>query len=406
MKTICFVVPSFPSVSETFVTNQLLQAKLHGYQVVLLTNKLLPLKQSSQQELLIKYGVIEHTNVVDYNIPENKLKRSIITFFLILKYFKYWSREKNLLLRKRFSILPFQLAFYSQFKNVTVFHIQFALAGLEIARMKSIGILPGKIITTFHGYDAHFENENQLTLLQNRYSLLLKYSQYLTINTNYLRKKVQLLGGELNKIKTIPMGIDLDFFYSRKDKLIQDYSEIRLISVGRLVELKGFDYAIKSVKIIIQKGFNVQYTIVGEGVEKAKLLKLISKLELKDSVFIVGKKNQTEIKALLEDNHVFLMSSVTDGTNRAEAQGVVTAEAQAMGLPVVAFRSGGVPYTILENKTGFLVNEKNVEDYARSIIKIIEDPKCYKKMSIAAKSFIKNHFSRESLAKDFFDLYE
>src|SRR5690606_13074021 len=184
------------------------------------------------------------------------------------------------------------------------------------------------------GYDAHFETQDRLILLQQRYRLLLKYSQYLTINTNYLSKKVQLLGGEIGKIKIIPMGIDLEFFQSKSEKSISAKATIQLISIGRLVELKGFEYAVKSVKILVDKGFDVQYTIVGEGKDKDTLLQLISKLNLTESVFLVGAKSQTDIKILLEENHIFLMSSITDSTNRAEAQGVVVAEAQAMGLPV------------------------------------------------------------------------
>src|SRR5690606_9807928 len=283
-KTICFVVPSFPTVTETFVTNQVLQAKMHGYQVLLLTDKLLPLEQSSQQELLTKHHILERIYVVAYDIPKSKLKRRIKAFFLILKHFKYWLRFEELSIRKRFSTLPFQLAFYNQFKEVSVFHIQFALAGLEIAKMKSIGLLPAKIITTFHGYDAHFETQDRLILLQQRYRLLLKYSQYLTINTNYLSKKVQLLGGEIGKIKIIPMGIDLEFFQSKSEKSISAKATIQLISIGRLVELKGFEYAVKSVKILVDKGFDVQYTIVGEGKDKDTLLQLISKLNLTESV--------------------------------------------------------------------------------------------------------------------------
>src|SRR5690606_11510463 len=196
----------------------------------------------------------------------------------------------------------------------------------------------------------------------------------------------------------------LEFFQSKSEKSISAKATIQLISIGRLVELKGFEYAVKSVKILVDKGFDVQYTIVGEGKDKDTLLQLISKLNLTESVFLVGAKSQTDIKILLEENHIFLMSSITDSTNRAEAQGVVVAEAQAMGLPVVAYRSGGVPYTILENKTGFLASEKNIEEFAYHIIKLIENPHLYIDMSVSAKRFAINNFSRDLLAQKFFEL--
>lgn len=406
MKTICFVVPSFPTVSETFVTNQLVQAKKQGYKIVVLTKKQLTLNQSSQKKLLEKHQILKSIHIIDFNIPRRKLKRRLQALVLIIKHLKYWLRVKEMPLRRRFSMLPFQLNFYKQFKDVSVFHIQFAVAGIELAKMKHIGLLPGDIVTTFHGYDAHFKDVDELSRLQQRYKGLLTESKYITANTSYLTKKITLIGAEVSKLHTIPMGVDLKFFKSTQEKQILPNRKVNLLSVGRLVALKGFDYAIKSVKILVDEGYDIHYTIVGSGAEKEALEQLIKDLKLTKQVFLLGAKHQNEIKQLLEINQVFLMSSITDETGRAEAQGLVTAEAQAMGLPVVAFKSGGVPHTVLDGKTGFLVLEKDIEAYAQAILKIIDDPKLFKTMSNEARNFTKTHFSSEKLALDMMKLYE
>lgn len=405
MKTVCFVVLGFPKITETFITNQVLQAKIHGYQTMILTERLMSFENSSQAELLTEHALLESTQVIDFKIPKNKIKRRAKAFVLILKYLKYWLRVKDISFRERFSMLPFQLAFYYQFKEVSVFHIQFALAGIQIAKMKSIGLLSGRLVTTFHGYDAHYENLEELSSLKLRYKLLLKESLYLTVNTAYLAKKILSFGAQASSIKIIPMGIDLDFFNSKTEKRISLNSTIQLLSVGRLIELKGFEYAIKSIKLLVDRGYKVSYTIIGEGREKDSLLELITTLKLQDTVFLVGVKTQKEIKDLFEMHDIFLMSSITDKTNRAEAQGVVTAEAQAMGLPVIAFRSGGVPYTLLDTETGFLIEEKNVEAYAEAIRKLATNPVLYKTMSVTAKNFATENFSRKTLSAKFFDLY-
>ncbi|WP_225035557.1 glycosyltransferase [Winogradskyella sp. SM1960] len=400
------MINKFPSISETFVTNHILQAKLHGYKVIVMTNIKLGLNNSSQKSLLSQHSILEKTYEVDYKIPKSKIKRRIKAFFLIIKFFKFWVRFKGGNTRKLFSTIPFKLGFYHQFKSISVFHVQFAKSGLELAKMKSVGLLKGKIITTFHGYDAHFKDDKGLSQLKQRYDLLFKMSESLTVNTIYLRDKVIALGGNPNGIKVIPMGIDLHFFEAQKEKFFSDNSVVNLVSIGRLVSLKGFEYAINSVKVIVDKGYDVLYTIVGDGEEKDRLQQLIYDLELSNKVFLVGAKNQQEIKDLLEANHIFLMSSITDETNRSEAQGVVTAEAQAMGLPIVAFRNGGVPYTIDEGKTGVLVKEKDVEAYAEGIIKLIESPDLYVNMSKNAKEFVSENFCRETLSELFFKLYD
>ena len=100
------------------------------------------------------------------------------------------------------------------------------------------------------------------------------------------------------------------------------------------------------------------------------------------------------------------MTSVYDKIGRRETQGVVTAEAQACGLPVVAFRSGGVPYTIEEGKTGFLAEEKNVLEFTQHLRKLCIDEPLRKKMGQNARKFIEDNFCLSKLAQKQISLYE
>ncbi|MDK2771719.1 MAG: glycosyltransferase, partial [Flavobacterium sp.] len=116
-------------------------------------------------------------------------------------------------------------------------------------------------------------------------------------------------------------------------------------------------------------------------------------LNILDVVSLLGIKTQDYIKEIFKTIYIFLMYSIKDSTGREETQGVVSAEAQAMGLPVVAFNSGGVPYTIKENETGFLIEQKNIEKYAEAIAFLIDNPEVYEKMSLQAPKFIENNLS-------------
>ena len=117
---------------------------------------------------------------------------------------------------------------------------------------------------------------------------------------------------------------------------------------------------------------------------------------------LYGQASQNEIKNLLDKSHLFLMTSIADTTGRQETQGVVTAEAQAMGLPVVAFKSGGVPFTVLENKTGLLVAEKDTQAMAHAITTIIENPERYKQMSKAANLWANAQFNPSKMVSDYY----
>jgi colanic acid/amylovoran biosynthesis glycosyltransferase len=406
MKTICFVVPVFPTVSETFVTNQIVGAKLKGYSVRVLTYKLGDVAQSSQQELIQKHDILKDTIVIDYKIPKTKLKQLIVGLIPIIKYFKYWIRPVNISMKHRILNWPFLLDYYGKFADVDVFHVNFAMNGIRLSEMKQNGLLKAKLITTFHGHDAHYKNEKVLKKLQSRYKILFKVADYVTVNTPYLETNVLSLGCQQEKLHVIPMAIDVAYFNSDKVKELPNKSEIKLISVGRLIDFKGFTYAIEAIHILVNKGVNIHYTIVGEGFLLKSLQQQIKDLKLENHIKLVGKRSQDYIKQALDTHHIYLMSSITDEEGRSETQGVVTAEAQAMGLPVVAFNNGGIPYTIRDRETGFLVPEKDIVAYANAINQLIEQPNYYQKISKNAREFAVNNFSNELMIERFMILYE
>jgi colanic acid/amylovoran biosynthesis glycosyltransferase len=277
---------------------------------------------------------------------------------------------------------------------------------MEVAKMKSIRVINAEVITTFHGYDAHYKSQKELHNLQKRYKTLFAVSKYITVNTPYLAEKVKALGCASNKLRVIPMGVDLNYFMSQVNRKPINRKEIKLLSVGRLVELKGFEFAIRAIKILVDKGFLLHYTLIGDGELFNDYNILVKRLQLDTGVMFMGKQSQAIIKQELEKHDIFLMSSITDKTGRAEAQGLVTAEAQAMGLPVVAFKSGGVPYTIKDNETGLLVPEKDINAFAETIIKVLEFPELYHSMSEAAKRFAKEEFSNVKMTHHFAELYK
>ncbi|MBT8394714.1 MAG: glycosyltransferase, partial [Bacteroidia bacterium] len=285
------------------------------------------------------------------------------------------------------------------------FHVHFGHFGMDLALMKKMGVLASKIITTFHGYDANMKSEKEKQVLIKQYKNLFVQSDTITVNTNYLKDILLQLNCENDKLKIIPMGINMDLFKCDKIKKISTNKPVNLISIGRIIELKGHKYAIQSVKKLIDKGYTIHYTIIGTGRLKNELKNLINKLDVSEHVVLVGKKSQSEIKEYFEASHLFLMSSVTDSDNRREAQGLVTIEAQASGLPVIGFDSGGVKYTFINNKTGILVNEKDTDAYANAIAQLINDVDLYQSCSLAAPEFVNANFNLDITSKKFISLY-
>jgi len=393
---IVYKINSFPLKSETFVVNQIITGIILGYRVNVFVNELLPLENSSQFDLFSKYGIdkliIEKTTFRKVS-PIKKLFR--ILRLVILKeapwywlktfnYFKYGLRG----LKGR----TFEKLYENRFVlNADLIHIQFGLAKDDIDLLKSYGFIKGRVITTFHGYDAHFNKSN---LIQKKfyYKNLFTVGDFFTANTNYLYDQLITLGCDKGKIEVIPMTVDTEYFYPIKK---HQNKRIRIISVGRLITFKGHSYGISALKLLVDNGYDIEYTIIGDGPELENLTAKTRALNLQNIVDFKGVCNQSEILKNLQHSDIFLMTSTADYSGRRETQGLVTAEAQACGLPVVAFASGGVPYTILDGVTGFLVDENNINAMASKVEELIVSPELRSQMGLNAREFCVNNFSNQ-----------
>jgi colanic acid/amylovoran biosynthesis glycosyltransferase len=257
-------------------------------------------------------------------------------------------------------------------------------------------------LLTIHGYDVHFENEKELNVLREKYKVSFKNAKSVYINTSYLKDKVLALNCPEKKIKVVPIGIDLDFYKPmRQYKSIDKNEVIKLISVGRLIELKGHKYGVKAVKLLVDKGYTVNYTIIGEGKLYNELDALIKKLQLEKHITLYGKGTQEQVKTALEESHIFLMTSVKDSNGREEAQGIVTAEAQNMGLPIVGFKSGGIATTVTKD-TSVLVEQKNFQAISDAIIDIVNTEDKLLNMSLAAQKWAVSNFGLKQMINNYY----
>ena len=99
------------------------------------------------------------------------------------------------------------------------------------------------------------------------------------------------------------------------------------------------------------------------------------------------------------------MTSITDLNLSAESQGVVTGEAHACGLPVVAFDSGGVKYTIKKNQTGFLCPEQDISCFVSKIEILINDASLRSQMGRNAREYVLKKLSNKSIEEKWNKIY-
>lgn len=398
---IVFKTNSFPTFSETFIVSNITEAIDAGFRVKIIVDAINAKDNTSQPDLLKEYELLG--KVLKFEQAKGKIIRKIKAIYLLLNPLMLSYFIKYCIFKGRKSLdYVFVLKFYWEYRNAKSFHVHFATAINPLFDLKEIGFLKSKIVITFHGYDEHSlpQGEALKDLIDN----FNKYTAHITANTQYLKNKLVAKGFAGNKIKIIPIGIDTHFFENKTSK-ISNNQIFNIITVGRLVEFKGQSFGINAVKLLRDKGYKIAYTLVGYGEELNNLNELVSKLNLEDTVTFCGSKNQDEIKELLEKQDLFLMTSTSDKTERCETFGVVSLESQAMGVPVVGFKSGGFPETLIEGETGITVEDKNHTEMATTIELLINDHEKRNRMSVAAKKHIKDNFDSSKVTVKYIELY-
>jgi len=261
-----------------------------------------------------------------------------------------------------------------------------------------------RAVTTFHGFDVTAYVKKQGTDV---YRQLLEEGDLFTYNSENTRKHLIELGANPEKLVKLPMGVEVRRI-PFEERRMPSAGPVRILSVGRLVEMKGRRYAIAAVAEAAQQYPNLEYLIVGDGPLRAALQEQIDKSGYQDRIRILGWVSDEELDQLYRSSHIFLHPSVTDSDGNQEGQGVVLAEAMAYGLVVVATRHGAFPETVIDGQTGCLVPEKDAGALRDCLLRVLADPPHWPQLSRNARKHAEAHYDievlNEQLERFFLDL--
>jgi len=151
-----------------------------------------------------------------------------------------------------------------------------------------------------------------------------------------------------------------------------------LVSIGRIVERKGFQNVIYAIKEVIKSYPQLKYYIAGSGEYEKQLKELVVKLDLTNSVIFLGKITEEKKEELLRMCDLFAMPSYTiSSQNSVEGFGIVYLEANSFGKFVIASKSGGIPDAIIDGETGILVPENDIESIKSALFKFYKSEITY-----------------------------
>lgn len=233
---------------------------------------------------------------------------------------------------------------------------------------------------------------------------VLKKSMYIIGTTEEYINKSDQLRPYLSKVKVIPLAIDIGQANISDERV----GEIRnkfigkniILSLGRLVYYKGFDYLISAAEKIPD---DCVVLIGGAGPLQNKLNELIKNRLLQNKVFLIGNIPHMDVPNYISAAKAIVVSS----TERAESFCVVQLEAMALSKPVINTNivGSGVPFVSKHLVSGITVPPKNADSIAIAITALLRDDRLYDKLSAGARNRYQELFTLNKMIADTIKLY-
>lgn len=207
----------------------------------------------------------------------------------------------------------------------------------------------------------------------------------------------RLLPGAARRVVVLPMGVDPPPAVDPAEvaALRQRYrlgGGPVLLTVARLVAVKGHDVALDALARIAGRRGDVRYVIVGDGPERARLEAHAARLGVSDRVIFTGAIPEASRAAHYALGDLYIqLSRVTGAYDGLEGFGLSFLEAASFGLPSIGGDSGGVGEAIAAGVSGFLVPPLDRDAVVATTLRLLDDPGLRKSMAGSARLWAARH---------------
>ncbi len=348
---IAHVSPSSNQVSETFIEKH---------------------RTLFKGEVVSYYGAIyPNANNIEGSFTKNK----ILSFLLKIKNYVSFSDSsyQQALLERSFKKQGIQLCF-----------AEYGTCGIKVMQVCQTLKIP--LVVNFHGYDAHEVKVVETNL--ESYKQLFSIATVIVSVSQHMTNSLIQLECPPEKIRHLPCFPDYKF-----EKLAPNYQSNKVLAVGRFVDKKSPHLTLLAFSIAQKQCPTLELNFVGDGPLFGACTDLVNALGIKN-VNLPGAIPHHDVVRLFSDSLMFIQHSVRALNGDSEGTPVAVMEASLSGLPLVSTNHAGIPDVVVEGKTGFLVEERDVEAMAQAIIKLYEDRELCEKMGYAAKIHMSENYNQ------------
>ena len=283
-------------------------------------------------------------------------------------------------------------------EGVDHFHVHFANRAAHTALfLKAVSGIPFSV--TAHGQDFMADLGNDDLLCE-----ICDAAEFVAVETEYSRGLMQArCPNAARKIHRVYNGMDLTNFVGATPKAAEN-APIEILSVGRLVPFKGFEYLIEACAQLRQRSILFHCEIIGDGPLREKLHHNIAELRLGDRVTLAGALPQDCVQERLRACDIFALASTIDENGASDIFPTVIQEAMASARPVVSTTIAGIPESVIDKETGLLVPAGESWLVADALETLCRDAGLRARYGAAGRARVEQHFQVETTVQPLIEL--
>ncbi len=378
---IAIIVDTFPSLSETFISNKAAALAARGHTVLVFCNK-------------VNTGLLNSQGSELTRVHVERFTLAGLFAYLVVHPFAVFQRVTKISsLRQK--LLRLYRSHRINRQRPEIIHFEFSGIGIEyLAEMER---LEGKKVVSCRG------TAEKVKLLlyperQQKFRQLMQQADAVHCVSEDMRKTILPYCSGRDKLFINRPSINPQYF-RRAEKQPEDGIPI-LLSVGRLTFQKGHLHGLHAMKLLQQAGVAFNWVIVGQGNKFEELVFQTHLLGLRGQVKLIGFGSNQYVRELMQQATVFFLPSVYEGIAN------VVLEAMSMELPVVATRCGGMNEVIDHETNGLLADVYDPFDMASQLRRLLADTALRKRFAEKGREKIAASFTLDQQITVFEQVYQ
>lgn len=254
-------------------------------------------------------------------------------------------------------------------ENIHLIHAHFGPMGCNYLPLSLSSGIP--LVTNFYGRDLYvkdFLNEQENSYLQ-----LFDKGDHFLVEGPFMRKTLVSLGCPEHKISIQRIAIDLKN-YRFKERSWNKQRPFRFLFVGRFVEKKGLEYALRALAQL-KNNYSFEFRIIGNGLLEKGLRSLSTSLGFTNEIIWLGVQPHEKVIEELQNSDILIQPSVTakNGDSEGGAPTIIL-EAQACGIPVISTNHADIPYVTRAYDSALLSTERDVDGLTKNVRNLLDNP--------------------------------